>query len=147
MAFSRLAVLCLWLAAIGCAAAQEPAPQDTSLQRTAARRFPQPVEVGTLLDREVIQPVEAQNGLGRVRSMVRRPDGQVELVMSYGGVLGFFSRPIAVPIDAVTLLGQVLEVMDFTPAQLAKFPTFAAADAVVLPPGDVIEVGLAKPPH
>ena len=147
MAFSRLAVLCLWLAATGCAAAQEPAPQGTSLQQSAARRFPQPVEVGTLLDREVIQPVEAQNGLGRVRSVVRRSDGQVELVMSYGGVLGFFSRPIAVPIDAVTLLGQVVEVMDFTPAQLGKFPTFAAADATPLPPGDVIQVGLAKPPH
>ena len=147
MACSRLAVLCLWLAATGCAAAQEPAPQGMTLQVSAARRFPQKVVAGTLPNREVIQPVESQSGLGRVRSVVRRPDGQVELVMSYGGFVGFFSRPIAVPIDAVTLLGEVVEVMDFTPAQLAKFPTFAAADAVPLAPSDVIEVGLAKPPH
>ncbi len=147
MPCSRLAVLFLWLAVTGCAAAQEPAPRGMSLQQSAARRFPQKVGVGTLLDREVIQPVESQPGLGRVRSVVRRPDGQVELVMSYGGFLGFFTRPIAVPIGAVTLLGQVLEVMDFAPAQLARFPTFAAADAVQLGPEDVIEVGLAKPPH
>ncbi len=147
MPCSRLAVLCLWLAAGSCAAAQEPATQGMSLQQSASRRFPQPVVVATLLHRAVIEPVESQNSLGRVRSVVRRPDGQVELVMSYGGFLGFFSRPIAVPIDAVTLLGQVVEVMDFTPAQLGRFPTFAAADATPLPPGDIIKVGLAKPPH
>ena len=147
MSCNRLAVLYLWLAATGCAAAQEPAPQGMSLQQSADRRFPQPVVVGTLLHREVIQPVESQPCLGRVRSVVRRPDGQVELVMSYGGVLGFFTRPIAVPIDAVALLGQVVEVMDFTPAQLGRFPTFAAADATPLSPGENIKVGLAKPPH
>jgi hypothetical protein len=65
----------------------------------------------------------------------------------YGGFLGFSSRPIAVPVDGMVLLGQFMEVMDFEPEQLEKFPTFNSANTSPLQPGAVIRVGLAKPSH
>ena len=52
------------------APAQEPAPANTSLAEAAARRFPQPVRVGDLIDRSVLQPLESRPLLGRVAQVV-----------------------------------------------------------------------------
>ncbi len=124
-----------------------PPPPGMSLAASAAMRFPQPVRVGDLLQRTVLQPVESQNVLGTVRQVVRDDTGAVSVVMDFGGLLGFGTRPIAVPIDAMVLLGQDMEVVAFTPRQLAAFPTFSCAGAVPVPPETVIKVGLAKPSH
>ena len=140
---AMLAVLAMPLAAV----AQQPAPSGMSLAEAAARRFPQPIRVGDLLDRRVLQPLESQPTLGWVRSIVRRPDGTVDVVMTYGGLLGFFTRPIAVPVDGMALLGPYMEVLDFSPAQLDTFPTFDGSGATPLPSDSVIRVGLAKPSH
>jgi len=124
-----------------------PPPPGMSLARSAAMRFPQPVRVGDLLHRDVLQPVESQNVLGTVRDVVRDSKGTILVVMNFGGFLGFGSRPIAVPIDAMALLGQDMEVVAFTPGQLRHFPSFASSDGVPLSPDAVIKVGLAKPSH
>jgi hypothetical protein len=129
------------------AQAQQPAPSGTSLAEAAAKRYPQPVRVGTLLQRQVLQPVESQNTLGWVRNIVKLSDGSLAAVIDYGGLFGLFSRPIAVPVDAMVLLGQYMEIVDFTPAQLDRFKTFDPAGTAPLPPDDVIRVGLARPSH
>ena len=110
-------------------------------------RFPQPVRVGDLLHREVLQPVESQNVLGRVRRVVLDSKGTIEVVIDFGGFLGFGTRPIAVPVDAMVLLGEDMEVVAFTPQQLRKFPTFSASGTSPVPADTVIRVGLAKPSH
>jgi hypothetical protein len=92
-----------------------PPPPGMSMATSAAMRFPQPVRVGDLLRRDVIQPVESQNFLGTVQQIVRDPDGTLAAVINLGGFLGFGSRPVSVPVDALVLLGQVLEVDAFTP--------------------------------
>jgi hypothetical protein len=56
-----------------------------SLAASTAMRFPQPVRVGDLIDREVLRPVESQDVLGRVRRLVRDRDGQVMVVVDFGG--------------------------------------------------------------
>jgi len=138
-----LAVLAMPLAAV----AQQPAPAGMALAEAAARRFPQPIRVGDLLNRRVLRPLESQPTIGRVRAVVRKPDGTIAIVMTYGGVFGFFAHPIAVPVDGMALLGPYMEVLDFTPAQLDSFPTFDGSDATPLPSDSVIRVGLAKPSH
>ena len=110
-------------------------------------RFPQPVRVGDLLHREVLRPVESQNVLGRVRELVRASNGQILVVMDFGGFFGFGSRPIAVPVDAMVLLGKDMEVVAFTPQQLRRFPTFSASGTSPISNDAVIKVGLAKPSH
>jgi hypothetical protein len=124
-----------------------PPPSGMSLARSTAMRFPQPVRVGSLLHEDVLQPVESQNVLGRVLQVVRDAHGSVEIVISYGGFLGFGARPIAVPADAMVLVGQVMEVVAFTPRQLSAFPTFSPAGSVPLAASETIKMGLAKPSH
>lgn len=124
-----------------------PPPPGMSLAQSAAMRFPQPVRVGDLLRRDVLQPVESQAVLGTVQQLVRDPAGTVSVVIAFGGILGFGRRPIAVPVDAMVLLGNAMEVVAFTPEQLRGFPTFQADGTAPLPPEAVIKVGLAKPSH
>ncbi len=129
------------------AGAQEAKPAGMSLAEAASRRFPQPVQVGTLIKRQVLQPLESQPTLGWVHAVVKQADGSVDVVVDYGGFRGLFSRPIAVPVEAMVLLGSYMEVVDFTPKQLQAFKTFDATAATPLPPDSVIKVGLARPSH
>ena len=153
MASLRLLFVCGMLAVARVAHAQSatpggmPPPPGMSLAASAAMRFPQPVRVGDLLGREVLRPVESQNVLGRVRRVVRDRNGQIMVVIDFGGVLGFGSRPIVVPVDAMVLLGQDMEIVAFTPKQLQQFPTFSPSGTTDVSDDTVIKVGLAKPSH
>ena len=118
-----------------------------SLAASAAMRFPQPVQVGALLHRDVLEPVESQHVLGSVEQVVRGSDGTLAVVINYGGFLGFGARLIAVPVDAMVLVGQVMEVVAYTPKQLEAFPTFSAANTTPVAEDSIIKVGLAKPSH
>lgn len=118
-----------------------------SLAEAAARRFPQPVRVGDLLRRKVLRPLESQPSLGTVRAVVARPDGMVEVVLDYGGIFGFFTRPIAVPVEAMALLGQYMVMSGFTPEQLEALPDFEETRATPLAADAIIRVALAKPAH
>lgn len=124
-----------------------PPPPGMSLAESTAMRFPQPVRVGDLLGRQVLRPVESQDVLGRVRRLVRDSNGQIMVVVDFGGFLGFGSRPIAVPVDAMVLLGQDMEIVAFTPEQLRRFPTFSPAGTTDVANDTIIKVGLAKPSH
>ncbi len=124
-----------------------PPPPGMSLADSAAMRFPQPVRVGDLLGREVLRPVESQDVLGRVRRVVRDGDGRIMVVVDFGGFLGFGARPIAVPVDAMVLLGQDMEIVAFTPEQLRQFPTFSPSGTTDVADATIIRVGLAKPSH
>jgi hypothetical protein len=124
-----------------------PPPPGMSLAESAAMRFPQPVRVGDLLGREVLRPVESQDILGRVRGLVRDRDGGIVVVVDFGGFLGFGARSIAVPVEAMVLLGQDMEIVAFTPEQLRQFPTFSPSGTTEVASDTIIKVGLAKPSH
>ena len=127
--------------------AQDPAPHGMDLATAASRRFPQPISAGSLIGRTVLQPVESKTVLGRVEQVVRAQDGQVQLVVAYGGWLGVGARPIAVPADAMALLGRDLEILDFTPKQLDGFPAYDASASDLVPSSVTIHIGLARPSH
>jgi hypothetical protein len=124
-----------------------PPPPGMSLEQSNAMRFPQPVRVGQLLGRVVLQPVESQTVLGYVRGVVQDGGDHVMVVISFGGFLGIGTRLIAVPLDAMVLLGEAVEVAAFTPSQLGGFATFTASGSTPVPPDTVVKVGLAKPSH
>jgi hypothetical protein len=126
--------------------AQQAAPPGVDRATFAARRFPQPVRVGDLLRRTVLEPVESRRILGHVDRVVRFDGGKEAIVMTFGGFLGLGAHRIAVPIDAMVLLGGELEVLDFTPPQLALFPAYDGMGSV-LGPEEVILMGLAHPSH
>jgi hypothetical protein len=125
--------------------AQEAAPPGVDLATFAAKRFPQPVRVGDLIQRTVLEPVESRRILGHVDQVVRL-DGGPAIVMTFGGFLGLGSHKIAVPLDAMVLLGSELEVLDFTPQQLEHFP-FYTGSGTVIGADEIIHMGLAHPSH
>ena len=140
-------ILAATLVASAAVDAQAPAPPGADLAAFAARRFPQPVLVRDLIGRTVLQPLESRPVLGHVVSVIRTKDGQVEIVIRYGSHFGWGGRPIAVPVDAMVLLGSELEILDFTPGQLNAFPSFEAAGAVPIASDEQIRMGLAHPTH
>jgi len=149
----RQMLVCGMIAISGVAHAQSatpggmPPPPGMSLAESAAMRFPQPVRVGDLIGREVLRPVESQDVLGRVRRVVRSQNGQIKVVVEFGGFLGVGARPIAVPVDAMVLLGQDMEIVAFTPQQLRQFPTFSPTSTTDVANDAIVKVGLAKPSH
>jgi hypothetical protein len=136
-------VLLLGLTLAAPAAAQPEA--RTLYAAKAARRYPQPVRVGDLIGRDVLEPNERQKMLGRVAAVRRSGDG-VDLVVRTGGVLGIGAHLVAVPIEAVALLGEYVVLMDIAPDELARLPE-APAQGPAVPPDDTIRVGLVRPFH
>jgi hypothetical protein len=128
------------------ARAQEPAPPGVDLAAFAAKRFPQPVRVGDLTHRRVLRPTESRSVLGHVVAVIRADDGSYAVVIKYGGLWDFGGRDIAVPLDAMVLLGAELEVLDLTPDQLRRLPTYGGAGRV-LGADEIIHMGLAHPSH
>ena len=143
--------LSLRIVALSCfalgALAQEAAPPGSDLAAFAAKRFPQPVRVGDLIERPVLAPLESRPLLGHVLNVVRLANDELAVVIKFGGFWGFGGRDIAVPAKGMVLVGQDLEVLDFTPQDLRTFPTFTAGSATVLGPDEVIRMGLAHPSH
>lgn len=124
-----------------------PPPAGMSLAQSAAMRFPQPVRVGDLPGRAVLQPVESQTVLGRVRSIVQDGAGGVLVVIELERWFGLTTRVVAVPVDAMVLVGDAVEVVVHTPEQLWALPVFDAAGDTALAADATIKVGLAKPSH
>ena len=113
----------------------------------AGMRFPQPVRVGDLPGRAVLEPVESQTELGTVRSVVRDGGGSVLIVIELRGWFGWTSRVVAVPVEAVALVGDAVDMIADTPEQLWKLPVFDPAGTTALGADATIKVGLAKPSH
>ena len=143
---SKSALLAIgWLCSAG-AVAQQAAPLGVDTATFAAKRFPQPVRVGDLLHRTVLEPVESRRILGHVDRVIRFDGGGEAIVMNIGGFLGFGEHRIAVPLEAMVLLGGELEVLDFTPQQLRAFPAYSGTGHV-LDAEEMIHMGLAHPSH
>jgi hypothetical protein len=126
----------------------------------AADRFPQPVRVGDLPGRFLLQPKESQPVLGRVTGLVRRNDGGTDVIVRIDGALGLTwlglrpvawggvgSRLVAVPVEAVALLGEYVALMGLTPERLRALPTVAAGSATAIPPDETLRIGIVRPFH
>ncbi len=129
------------------------------MDKRAVGRFPQPVRVGDLIGRALLEPLERQPVLGRVDGLARRDDGTAEVIVRLDGRLGllwlgvpwidwagFGPRSVRVPVAAVALLGEYLGLMDLTPERLRALPDAAAA-APGIGPDETISVGIVRPFH
>jgi hypothetical protein len=124
-----------------------PVPGAPPYVGEAARRFPQLARVGDLMGRQVLQPIEGQHVLGRVAGFLRDQDGSIIMRVRFGGVLGFNTRLIDVPIGSTAIMGEYVAVLDLTPKQLAALPNAKEAGAVPLPSDTMIRVPIVGPFH
>jgi hypothetical protein len=120
-----------------------PRAADTyTPEQKMQRRYPQPVKVGDLIGLPVLDDYDRT--LGRIRSVVRTASGKVQLIVPYGGFLGWRARLVAVPIEVVAIAGRQLAALDMTRAEFDSAPAWSDPQSRVIPTTDVILVALYK---
>jgi len=120
----------------------EEAKKPMTPEERMQSRFPQPVRVGDLIGLPVLD--NSANTLGHVRQVVRTQEEKIELIVSYGGFLGWGARPVAVPIEVVGIQGRELASLDMPPSEYAAAPTWRNAGAQALADDAMIKIALAR---
>jgi PRC-barrel domain len=118
------------------------APSQLSPEQKMQRRYPQPVKVGDLIGLPMLD--DDDRTLGHVSRVVRTLDGKIQLIVSYGGFLGWGQRPVAVPIEVVAIAGRQLAALDMSRAQFDAAPAWDDSQSRRLPPSDMIRIGLYR---
>jgi len=116
--------------------------QQDSPQERMRRRFPQPVRVSDLIGLRVLDDNDAT--IGRVLQVVRSPQGAILLIVSYGGWLGWGTRPVAVPIEVVGMFGHQLASLDMKPDEYATAATWPGTSGQILGSDETIQIALAR---
>ncbi|RZA30736.1 MAG: hypothetical protein EOP02_00545 [Proteobacteria bacterium] len=110
----------------------------------ATARYPQPVLVGDLLGRQVLENAPQQHVLGWVAGVVRVGDDNIAIVVESAGLFGFGPRRVVVPVEATALLGSFVVALELNSRKLAALPDAAAAPGVAIPADAMIRIGLAR---
>ena len=132
------------------ASTQQPSAQPTeeklSPEETMRRRWPHPARVRDLIGLPLLDWHD--NTLGYVQRVVRTRNGKIQFIVRYGGWfgwIGWWQRPVAVPIEVVALLGPHVTIVDIGPEDLRDAPTWQPSeDSTEIPGEDVIRVALAR---
>ena len=120
-------------------------PKDDTPAARMARRWPQKVTVAALIGLPVND--DRDRTLGIVRQVVRAADGSIRLIVAYNRTFawfGWFTRPVAIPIEVVALYGRQLASLDMQPDAWRAAPDWVAGTERPLPPEEVIRVALTK---
>ena len=110
------------------------------------RRFPQPARVRALIGLPVLD--WSDNTLGYVQRVVRTSDGKIQLIVRYGGWfgwIGWWQRPVAVPIEVVALLGPHVAALDMKRDEFRTAPTWEPSAGVSeIGPDETIRVAITR---
>jgi PRC-barrel domain len=120
--------------------------EKLSPEETMRRRFPHPARVRDLIGLPLLD--WRDNTLGYVQRIVRTRDGKIQFIVRYGGWfgrIGWWQRPIAVPIEVVALLGPHITLVDIGPEDLRGAPTWQPSpDLAEIGPDETIRVALTR---
>lgn len=134
--------------------AQEPKEESDEAQLSPEermnRRFPQPIRVGDLIGLPVLDGKDST--IGFIQQVVRTPEGKIQLIVPYRrqfgwlppGVVGWGTRPVAVPIETVAILGRQVAALEMEPDDFEDAPTFTASEAAPLNPNDSIRIAITR---
>jgi len=91
--------------------------KELTPEQKMKKRFPHPVRVGDLIGLAVLD--DSDSTIGYVRDVVRSPDDKVFLIVPYSAWFGWApvnwgKRPVAVPIETVTILARQLDALDMS---------------------------------
>jgi PRC-barrel domain len=121
---------------------QAAAAEEESAADRMRHRFPQPVRVGDLIGLRVLDYNDVTIGI--VGQVVRTPEARILLIVAHTGVLGLGGRLVAVPVEAVAILGRQLASLDMMPKEYAAAPTWTGAGGEVIAPDEKILIGLTR---
>jgi hypothetical protein len=128
-------------------AADTETPKGEALtpEQRMARRFPQPTRVGFLIGLPVLD--NDDNTIAYVQRVVRTADGRILLIVRYGGWfgwIGWWQRPVAVPVETVAMLGRAVAALDISLDEFRQAPTWTRGEGDELAPSETIKVGLTR---
>jgi len=118
------------------------ADDDLTPAERMAGRFPQKVRVGDLVGLPLLDFDDRT--LGHVREVARTPEGGIVLVVPVGGWFGHGGRPVAVPIEAVAILGRQIALLDIPRADLPQRATWAAKDGAPIAGDEIIRIAITR---
>jgi hypothetical protein len=124
------------------AAATEDEKQPLTPEQRMQARYPQKVRVGDLIGLPLLD--HSHSALGYVREVVLTKNDKIELIVAYGGFLGWSARPVAVPIEVVGIRGRELASLDMRRSEYASAPTWQENDVAALPQDAIIRVALCR---
>ncbi len=116
--------------------------KELSPEEKMQRRFPQPARAGDLIGLPVLD--DSDRTIGRIKLVVRTTAGKLQLIVTYGGFLGWRQRMVAVPIEVVAIAGRQLAALDMTRAEFQAAPAWNEALTTPVAPDDVIRIALYK---
>ena len=117
-------------------------PDSLSPEQKMERRYPQWVRAGDLIGLPVLD--DDDRAFGRVRSVVRTPEGKIQLIVPFGGFLGWRQRLVAVPIEVVAIAGRQIAALDMTRAEFHAAPAWNDRSGQVIAAADRIRIGLYR---
>lgn len=126
------------------AAPAAPRRSEAPRSEVARARYPQPVRVGDLIGRQVLEDVPQQRVLGRVAAVTRDEEGKVGILVDCCGILGIGLRRVALPVETMTVLGPYMVARGFDRSRLAALPQASPPSAMLLPAEATIRVGLGR---
>ena len=130
------------------APADGEAEKELSPEEKMERRFPQPMRAGDLIGRRVLD--WRDNTIGFVGQVVRTADGKIKLVVPYRPYFGWLAsfdwgrRLVAVPLEAVAVLGPFVAALDMPWEEFDAAPTFSASQAAAVPPDETIRIAITR---
>ena len=131
------------------ASSDKPAAESATQEQRALspeekmqRRYPQPKRAGDLIGLPVLD--DDDRTIGHIKHVVRTQSGKLQLIVTYGGFLGWRQRLIAVPIEVVAIAGRQLAALDMTNAEFDAAPAWSKTLTTPVAPDDVIRIGLYK---
>jgi hypothetical protein len=117
-------------------------PMPSAAEARMGMRFPQAVRVGDLIGLPVLD--DDDSTLGRVREVVRDPQGRIKLIVGYSRWWGLGGRPVAVPLEVVVILGRQIDSVDMKPAEYAAAPTWVAGTDQPIAPDQIIRIAISR---
>ena len=106
------------------------------------KRFPQKVRVGDLVGLPLLDFDDRT--LGRVTAVARTAEGGIVLVVPVGGWFGHGGRPVAVPIEAVAILGRQIALLDIDREDLPEQATWTAGSGAMVPADETIRIAITR---
>ncbi len=125
--------------------AAESAPKDTrqlSPEEKMQRRFPQAARAGDLIGLRLLD--DDDRTIGHIKLVVRTAAGKLQLIVAYGGFLGWRQRLVAVPIEVVAIAGRQLAALDMTRAEFEAASAWNETLTTPVALDDVIRIALYK---
>ncbi len=129
------------------AAAEGGSAAEPTPEQKMQKRFPQPVRVGDLVGLPVLDDYDST--IGYVREVVRLPGGKTFLIVPYSAWFGWArtewgKRPVAVPIETVTILARQLDAVDMSREDFDDADTWTPAEGTIVPPDDKTLIALGR---